>query len=525
MSLLAALLDQPAWPMFVVGTIIALLGGGSLVSERRSPVATAFFFTTTAASTWLIAASLMMRSSSAEQALLFGRLTYLGVCAIPAAVFYFTTTLTDSSRRLRPLIVAISVTSGLFALIFAATDVLIENVRRHPWGFYIDLRPASVLFLLFFAATLGGSLLVLITALREDVSWQQRNRIVSFIAALLVGYGGAIDFLPSFGSIAAPSGYIAVLGFVALSFHAVHRYRLVDLSASVVAEQLLESLDGGVIVADTRGVIRLANPGAAKLVGHEAGALRGMNVQTVLRSRELPALETPTLTRLGRASRVLHIPQGGGADLELSISASLLRDREGLPVGVLYVLHDLSERRRAETHEFAANHDALTGVSNRAHVMARFDDIRAESMSRGRVTALLFIDLDGFKGVNDRLGHAIGDQILQRVASRLRNALRSEDLFARWGGDEFVALLSLGNGADARVVREKLSSVLSEPIAIGGAAMAVGASIGIALCPGDGEKLDDLVAVADAAMYAEKRSRAPRHDLIMPSPAIVEGHA
>lgn len=525
MTLIAALLDQPAWPMFVVGTIIVLLGGGSLISEKRSPVATAFFLTTTAASMWLISASLMMRSSSPDVALVFARLTYIGVCAIPAAVLYFAATLTDSTHRLRPILAAVGFASTGFALLFATTNILLSGVSLRPWGYYIDLTPAAGLFLLFFAGVLVGSLFVLVRALRADVSWQQRNRIVSFMAALVVGYGGAIDFLPSFGSLAAPSGYIGVLGFVGLSFYAVRRYRLVDLSASIVADQLLESLDGGVIVADTRGIIRLANPGAGKLLGYRPESLTGTNIRAIVKSRELPALETPTLTRLGRASRVLRVAQSEGVEIELSVSASLLRDRERLPVGILYVIHDLAERRRAEVHEFAANHDPLTGVSNRTRVVARFDDVRAESMSRGRVTALFFIDLDGFKIINDRHGHGVGDQILQSIASRLRNALRSEDLFARWGGDEFVALLSLGSGSDAHVVREKLAAVMREPLALGSLTIAVSASVGVALCPQDGETLEQLVQVADTAMYKEKRSRTIREDRVQPSPIVIEGRA
>lgn len=525
MPQLAALLDQPAWPMLVVGTIIALLGGGSLIAERRSQVATTFFVTTAAASTWLLSTSLMMLSASDEEALFFARLTYLGVCAIPAAVFQFSAALTERSVELRKAVVAVWATAAAFAIAFTTSDLFLAGVTRHPWGYYADLETASVLFLLFFGATLAASLAVLVRAVRGEVSWQHKNRLVSFIAALVVGYGGAIDFLPSFGSLAAPSGYVAVLGFVALSAYAVRRYRLVDLSASVVADQLLESIDGGVVVADTRGVIRLANPGAAALLGYTASGMRGMSLRAILPNRELPAVETPTMTRLGRASRVLHFTRHDGSTVEVSVAATLLRDRERLPVGILYVLNDLAERRRAEVHEFAANHDPLTGANNRTWLMSRFDDVRADTLSRGRIPAILFIDLDGFKKINDQHGHVTGDQILQSVAARLRNAIRSEDVLARWGGDEFVALLSLRCRTDAQLVASKLTSILREPVSVARLSVPVGASIGVAIAPEDGTTLDELVRSADAAMYKVKRARTVRRDVVAPSPTILESRA
>lgn len=522
---LASLLDQPALPMLIVGTIIALLGGGSLVAERRSSVSTAFFLTTAAAATWLLSASLMMLSATEEEALIFARLTYVGVCAIPAAVLQFTLALADRIQRSRRVLWGLWLASALFAAGFAGSDLLIRGVTEHPWGYYVDLKPASFSFLLYFGAALAASLMVLVSALGDEASAQQRNRIASFIAALIVGYGGAIDFLPSFGSIAAPSGYIAVLGFVVLSFHALRRYRLVDLSASVVADQLLESLDGGVIVADVRGVVRLANPSAAQLLGYRVEGMVGLNIQSILPSRELPAVETPTITRLGRASRILHVTKNGGSTIELSVSASLLRDRERLPVGILYVLQDLAERRRAEVHEFAAHHDPLTGLGNRTSIMSRFEDVRSDALDHGRAVAVLFIDLDGFKAINDRHGHVIGDRILQHVASRLRNALRSEDLFARWGGDEFVAVITVRRPADAASVSRKLDSVLREPLTLDQLTLTVGASIGAAIAPDDGASLEELVHSADKAMYRIKRGRVVREDRVAPSPTALESRA
>ncbi|WP_323696683.1 diguanylate cyclase domain-containing protein [Thiorhodovibrio litoralis] len=172
------------------------------------------------------------------------------------------------------------------------------------------------------------------------------------------------------------------------------------------------------------------------------------------------------------------------------------------------LLDEVNERKRAERQlAFMATHDDLTELPNRA----LFNDHLAKSIARARRAgtrlALLFVDLDGFKQINDSHGHADGDHVLREVACRLKSRGREQDLVARLGGDEFALILEhIYQPADAGAVARKVIEAVSEPITVAETKHQVGASIGIALFPDDAKNLNELVRLADNAMYCVKRS-------------------
>lgn len=166
-------------------------------------------------------------------------------------------------------------------------------------------------------------------------------------------------------------------------------------------------------------------------------------------------------------------------------------------------LDDLHESRSALAQ--LASHDALTGLANRRHFQSQLDHAIATSRRTGQTLAVLYIDLDNFKQINDVHGHASGDQVLQAVAHRLRNAVREIDTVARLGGDEFVILFDAIQDRDDVVrIAEKLLASLREPVLVNDRALTVQASIGISLHPQDGDSADALLKHADSAMYRSK---------------------
>jgi diguanylate cyclase (GGDEF)-like protein len=160
----------------------------------------------------------------------------------------------------------------------------------------------------------------------------------------------------------------------------------------------------------------------------------------------------------------------------------------------------------AETIRHLANHDTLTGLPNRKLFGDRLAGSLARAKRNGRMAALMFIDLDRFKEINDTMGHAVGDKVLQAVAERVRGLLRDTDTVARIGGDEFTIILDdVSDAAHAATVAEKIMDAFSAPVLTGdGAEIAVTPSIGIALYPRDAGSVDEFVTTADAAMYDAK---------------------
>lgn len=177
-------------------------------------------------------------------------------------------------------------------------------------------------------------------------------------------------------------------------------------------------------------------------------------------------------------------------------------------------LRELARRlkRNAQRMEFLAHHDALTQLPNRAMLLERLRQASSLARRQERRIALLFVDLDQFKNINDTLGHGTGDALLRSVAQRLRGCVRQEDLVARLGGDEFCVLLEgIDSPEAAGAVAEKLLASLAPPHRIGGRSLEAGASVGIACQPEDGEDVETLLMNADIAMYRAKASGRNRH--------------
>ena len=179
---------------------------------------------------------------------------------------------------------------------------------------------------------------------------------------------------------------------------------------------------------------------------------------------------------------------------------AVVRDESGQPSNYIGSFVDISERKGAEEKiEFLAHHDALTGLPNRFSLQSRVDQAISQIVRSGERLALMFIDMDRFKLINDSLGHDVGDQLLLEIARRLRANVRSSDIVARLGGDEFVVALP-GAGDDEAIVRmaEKLRQELNAPYTLRSRLLHTSPSIGIAIAPEHGTTVEMLMRNADA---------------------------
>lgn len=278
------------------------------------------------------------------------------------------------------------------------------------------------------------------------------------------------------------------------------------------AQATLHAIDDGVITVDPGGTVRYANPMAQLQSG---GTLApGMSVLQALPldADSLARLETALASCLADARPVrltshlhLHLPNEH-APRFLQVAASpLLGPRDQLD-GAVLVLVDVSDAvAAAHRADHAATHDALTGLPNRVLLQDRLGLAIARGLRRNSAVAVLFLDLNRFKRINDSLGHRQGDEVLKIVAQRLRRVCRETDLVSRWGGDEFVVVVEDLSGQDgAAAVAGKVVAALREDIELGELRLPSACSVGIAMAPQDGCDADALLARADMAMYRAK---------------------
>lgn len=287
------------------------------------------------------------------------------------------------------------------------------------------------------------------------------------------------------------------------------------------AEVTLHALGDAVVACDLQKRITGFNPAAARLSGWKEVEAVGQPLDEVLRFTD-PATGAVVPSLLGDALRRNAVVRQSDDRLLLrrdddpvavTQTAAPIVDRFGQTSGAVLVMHDVSQSR-AQTQVLAhqALHDHLTGLPNRVLLDDRLSQALAQ-MDRGYKGALLYVDLDHFKPINDRLGHPVGDRVLQEVASRLRAGVREDDTVSRQGGDEFVLLLvRLADPRDAARVAEKLIHAIEQPILVDGHELSVSASIGIALLPQDGRDKTTLTKAADAALYHAKQAGRGRYN-------------
>ena len=253
--------------------------------------------------------------------------------------------------------------------------------------------------------------------------------------------------------------------------------------------KIVEATAAPLLLVDPGGTIVFVNPAAAALFGRPAAALQGSPLGLPVSDARPAEVQIPQ-------------PDGTRRAAEMQFAAAELEGRDVLVVS----LHDLTERKRYESRiEHLASHDALTGLPNRALLHDRVEQTILHARRTGSRVALMYVDLDQFKLVNDSWGHPAGDALLIEVGRRLRAAMREGDTVARLGGDEFVVLLSdLARPGDSAVVARKIAGALASPLALDGRDVQVTASVGIAIWPEDGESLEALLQCADVAMYRAK---------------------
>jgi diguanylate cyclase (GGDEF)-like protein/PAS domain S-box-containing protein len=295
---------------------------------------------------------------------------------------------------------------------------------------------------------------------------------------------------------------------------------------NALARVILASIGEAVIATDQDGRINTLNGEAERLTGWSQHQSLGLPIGAVFRLVDIdkrtpipcPAASAMAENRLIRIEADTLLIARDGREFIVEVSAAPVRAEGREPLGAVLICRDVSDTRHLQRCiAWQAGHDALTHLPNRNLLTDRLRQGIAQALRTQTLLAVCYLDLDGFKPINDRHGHDVGDRVLVAVAERLSSIVRDTDTVARIGGDEFVLLLTgASNPADFRPVLDRLVAEIAAPYRIDNRVLTVTASIGVAICPLDDADPDTILRHADQAMYEAKEGGRNRYRMYEP---------
>ncbi|CAL94161.1 EAL domain-containing protein [Azoarcus olearius] len=343
-----------------------------------------------------------------------------------------------------------------------------------------------------------------VCARNDELVWQQGG-MRQMLEIVEDGQGRRLVFeatrIPLFDSVGQRKGIVVVGRDITERRAAEERLR----QAATVFDNTVE----GISITDRDGIIQSVNPAFSRITGYAEAEVIGCHTRILQSGRhgaDYYRAMWRTLARTGQWQGEIWNRRKTGEVYPQWLTIGTVRDDEGEVSNYVAVFSDISQIKDAQSQlERLAHYDPLTGLPNRALLGDRLAHAISRARRAGTSVAVLFLDLDGFKNVNDSLGHPAGDRLLQIIAERLCGALRSEGSVSRFGGDEFAVVLEdVVRGEAVSEVAEHLIAEIARPLDLDGHGAHVSASIGIALFPRDGDDATTLIKAADTAMYRSK---------------------
>jgi len=282
-------------------------------------------------------------------------------------------------------------------------------------------------------------------------------------------------------------------------------------------DHIIDSMMDCLIVLSPTGTISKTNQTLLKLLQYEEHELHGKPIEILFAGTKNLNINSADITELADKGDMHNIEvvllTKSGKPIPVLFSCSVMRSARGIIEGIVCAALDITERKQAEDMiTYRALHDDLTKLPNRSMMFQLLEQETIHLQQNGHAAAIMFIDLDEFKLVNDTLGHPIGDELLKQAAQRLKTAVRDTDIVARQGGDEFIAFLPITNkhsdnsdaGQIEAIIAQRILNEIQQPFVIENQETYVSASIGISLFPSDAQEVKTLIQYADSAMYRAK---------------------
>ena len=311
-----------------------------------------------------------------------------------------------------------------------------------------------------------------------------------------------------------------LLGLIGMAADIIEHRRTEDKLRLIF--KVFEHMQEGVSINDENGNVLHVNAAFSRITGYARDELVGKNLRILQSGHQSAAFYQSmwqSVVSTGHWSGELWNLRKSGELYAEWLSISAIRNDEGEVANYVGISSDITQFKQHEKQlDHIAHYDTLTGLPNRTLFNDRLKQAILQATREQNMMAICYLDLDGFKLVNDTMGHAVGDSVLVKVAQRIQQTIRGGDTVARMGGDEFVILLlGLERGDECSIALERLLAVIAEPIHVGGKDFVLGASIGVSIYPLDDEHADTLLRHADQAMYTAKQAGRNRFHIYDPA--------
>lgn len=474
--------------------------------RRAAPGATSLAVATGAMSVWAATYALRWLSADPGVATFWLDATYFGVVVVPAAIFTFALEFTSRSRLLTWRNLA------LIAVVPALTLIILWTDPLHGWFYGGHRTTGSILsggpwFWVNAVYSYALLLVTLVLLAQSFVRTQALYRRQAGVALLGVSLPWLINIASLLGVSPVPDLDLTPMVFTATGWliaFALFRYGMLDI-VPMARDRLVEHMAEGVIVLDAHARIVDINPAAQELTGLTGDAIGRVACDAL--PDWCAHAEGHPVSEHAREATFEHVN-----DLVLEVRWAPLRDHGAL-TGNLITLRDITSRRRVEQAldryrddlERLTVTDELTGLANRRKAIQRLTEEFARFRRTGAPLAVMMLDLDHFKNVNDAHGHAVGDAVLVDIAERIRSTVRDYDLAARMGGEEFLVLAPSTDHDGAIGLAERIRLAIEQaPMAAGDTPLHVTASIGVTSAGPADDGIDPMLARADQALYEAK---------------------
>jgi PAS domain S-box-containing protein len=340
-------LDVFAIAPFIVGFLMFVLGVATLVRDRASRVSSSFFLVTLSIFVWLGSLPMLYSASNEHVALFWAKIEHLGVAFIPSFFFLFTLDIIQRYKKYKYFGLATLLISGGFCVGFVFSPHFIKGVISMPWGYNAQYGPFGYLLIAYLALFMLISLDLIWLEYMKSTSDRERSRLMGIFLGVAVGLLGAIDFVGVFGIQVYPLGYIPVFVCALILGQTIMRFRLIDLTPSFAAHHILETMEGLVAVVNLSGRISFVNRSLCEMLGYKEEELKEQPISLLFDINDKNFF--PNINK----NWLLHDEEmewkgRDGTKLELSVSASLIRDKKGDPAGIVYAATDITQRKKHE---------------------------------------------------------------------------------------------------------------------------------------------------------------------------------